>query len=225
MENQKKQRIIGILILTGLVGVMVLIAGLMARPLLALSRNPEELRTALSQSSHQPLIVLGFLLLVILQVFAAIVPGGPFEIAAGYAFGVLPGALLCDAAMTFASICVFQLSRKFGMRFVKLFVTEEKLREVKILHTTDNSRLIIFLLFLIPGTPKDILSYLVGLTDLSLRDWIFITAVGRFPSILLSALSGSALQSERYEIFLVVLVVIGALSVLGSLWYRKHNHD
>ena len=81
----------------------------------------------------------------------------------------------------------------------------------------------VFLFFLIPGTPKDLISYAVGLTDLSLKKWILITAVGRFPAIYLSALSGTALGNQDYGIFILVLVIIGALSAAGYLVYRRKN--
>lgn len=169
--------------------------------------------------------VVAFMGLLILQVFAAVVPGGPFEIAAGLAFGPVRGALICDAAITVGSTLVFLFSRKFGMKFIELFFSREKIEGVKILRTTEQSEVLIFLLFLIPGTPKDLLSYLVGLTDLPLLHWILIAAVGRFPAILLSTMSGSAIAGRRYEIFILLMAVLAALSVLGTVWYRRKNKD
>ncbi|MBR5047708.1 MAG: TVP38/TMEM64 family protein [Eubacterium sp.] len=217
----KKKRILGTSIFIFIVALMILITVLLTKPLLELSSHPEELKEAVQNTGVKG--ILGFIAIAILQVFAAIVPGGPLEIAAGYAFGIVKGTLICDLAMSAGSVMVFLLSRKFGLPFIELFFSREKIEEVKILKTNERSRFIIFLLFLIPGTPKDILSYLVGLTDLELPVWIFIVAVGRFPSILLSAMSGTALSAERYEIFAVVILVICTLSLLGAWWYRKKN--
>lgn len=69
----------------------------------------------------------------ILQVLLAVIPGGPFEIGAGYAFGVIRGTLICDFAMTTASVIIFLFVRRFGMKFVELFVSREKIESVKIL--------------------------------------------------------------------------------------------
>ena len=217
----KKKRILGISIFIFILLVMILITVLLTKPLLELANHPEELKEAIQHTGIKG--ILGFFAIAILQVFAAIVPGGPLEIAAGYAFGIFRGALICDLAMSAGSVMVFLLARKFGIPFIELFFSREQIENVKILKTNERSRWIIFLLFLIPGTPKDILSYLVGLTDLDLPAWIFIVAVGRFPSILLSTLSGSALSSEKYEIFAVVLVVICLFTLLGALWYHKKN--
>ena len=217
----KKKRILGITIFILILAVMIVISFLITKPLLELADHPEELKEAVQNTGIKG--ILGFMAIAILQVFAAVVPGGPLEIAAGYAFGAFKGAVICDLAMSAGSIMVFLLSRKFGLPFIELFFSKEKIENVKILKTNERSRFIIFLLFLIPGTPKDILSYLVGLTDLEFPAWIFIVAVGRFPSILLSTLSGTALSSERYGIFAVVILVICLLTLLGALWYRKKN--
>jgi uncharacterized membrane protein YdjX (TVP38/TMEM64 family) len=216
-----RKRILGILILLVVLGLMALIAWKMAAPVLRLTKDPHSLRAYID--SRGPAGVLLFMLLVILQVFAAVVPGGPFQIAAGYAFGIIKGALICTAATAIGSILVFLLSRKFGMRFIRLFFSEEKIKSVKILKTEGTETLLIFLLFLIPGSPKDLLSYLVGLTDLPLRKWIPIVTIGRFPSILFSAMSGSALQSQRYVVFAVIMCLFGALTIAGTLWYRRRS--
>lgn len=217
----KKKRILSIFIFAAVIATMIVITVLMMKPVSELAGDPEKLRDAVKSSGITT--VLYFDALLILQVFAAIVPGGPFEIAAGYAFGIIPGALICDIGMSIGGILVFLLSRKFGIRFIELFFTKEEIENIKILKTTKDSRFMIFLIFLIPGTPKDILSYLLGLTDLPLKEWIFINFVGRLPAILLSSLSGNALADEKYGVFIVVVTVIVVLTGFGALWYKKRN--
>ena len=159
----------------------------------------------------------------ILQVLLAVIPGGPFEIGAGYAFGVIRGTLICDFAMTTASVIIFLFVRRFGMKFVELFVSREKIESVKILKSSRRSESIIFLLFLIPGTPKDLLSYLVGLTDIKLSHWIIICAAGRMPAIFLSVLSGNALNKADYTFVILMFAVMIALSICGFFFYRSRN--
>ena len=146
-----------------------------------------------------------------------------FEIGAGYAFGVIRGTLICDFAMTTASVIIFLFVRRFGMKFVELFVSREKIESVKILKSSRRSESIIFLLFLIPGTPKDLLSYLVGLTDIKLSHWIIICAVGRMPAIFLSVLSGNALNKADYTFVILMFAVMIALSICGFFFYRSRN--
>ena len=94
---------------------------------------------------------------------------------------------------------------------------------VKILKSSRRSESIIFLLFLIPGTPKDLLSYLVGLTDIKLSHWIIICAVGRMPAIFLSVLSGNALNKADYTFVILMFAVMIALSICGFFFYRSRN--
>lgn len=191
------------------------------RPLLQFVSEPEKFRLWVEEKGIWG--VLAFMGMNILQVFLAVIPGGPFEVGAGYAFGVIKGTIICDLAMTIASILIFLLVHRFGMRFVELFVSREKIESVKILKNSRRRESIIFLLFLLPGTPKDLLSYLTGLTDMKLSHWIFISAVGRLPGIYLSVLSGSALGSEKYHITVIAFAVLIILYILGLLIYRIHN--
>ena len=188
-------------------------------PVLRMADDPEELRRYIG---NMGIWGAAFMILVTaIQVVAAVIPGGPIEIAAGYCFGPLAGALISDIGMTLGSLAVFLLVRRFGMSFIEIFFSRERIESLRFLKTTGQSRLVLFLLFLIPGTPKDIIAYAVGLTDLSLASWLFITAVGRFPSVLLSTLSGDALGDRRYGHFIIVIIVLAAAAGIGSMIYRK----
>lgn len=219
-NNLKKYRFI-ILILSVLFLTFLTIA--IGKPLLSFISKPEAFRDWVASKG-----ILGAFLFIglnILQVFLAIIPGGPFEIGAGYAFGIPLGTLLCDIAMTLGGVINFLLVRKFGMRFIELFTTREKIESIKFLKLNKKSTHLLFLFFLLPGTPKDLLCYAVGLTNIKLSTWILINFVGRFPAILLSAMSGSALGEQRYEIFILVMAVILALYLLGVFLYNKHNKN
>lgn len=220
-NRQKKWLRIFLLIL-----VIIFLAAItyfVGKPMVRFASDPAQFRVWVNEKGV--LGILAFMGMVIFQVFMAVIPGGPFEICAGYAFGIWRGALLCDLATTLGSIVVFLFVRRFGMDFVELFVSREKIESVKFLKSSRQSESIIFLLFLIPGTPKDLLSYLVGLTDMKLSHWIFITFVGRFPAIFLSALSGSALGTARYEIAIAAFAIIIVLYIIGLIVYRFHNRD
>ena len=85
------------------------------------------------------------------------------------------GTGLCLLGALLGSVTVFLFVKKFGMRFVALFVSEEKIRSLKFLQNEKRLNLIAYILFLIPGTPKDVMTYIVGLTPMKLSFWIFIT--------------------------------------------------
>lgn len=218
-----KSRTRGILLMAAVVAVMVVIMVRVGGPLIRVAGEPEKLEAYLEEQGAAGVWI--YMGLVILQIIAAVVPGGPFEIAGGYLYGPFRGALICDLAMMAGSTVVFLLSRYIGRKFVHLFFSEKQIRSVKFMNSGSSGRrdLFLFLFFLIPGTPKDLLSYVAGLTDVSLQAWLFITFVGRFPAIYLSALSGTILSSRNYAGFILMLILFGALSVIGILLYEKKN--
>ena len=210
------------IVLTILAVLFLFVVGyFIGKPMVALVSDPGEFQVWVERQGI--LGVLAFIGMVIFQVFAAIIPGGPFQIGAGYAFGVWKGSLICDFATTLASVVIFLLVRRFGVSFIELFIDKEKLESIKFLKDNEKVEGILFLLFLIPGTPKDLLSYFAGLTRIKLSHSIFICGVGRFPAIFLSCISGSALSTAQYELAIVAMVVIIVCSVGGILIYRHHT--
>ena len=159
--------------------------------------------------------------MVILQVVIAVLPGEPFEIAAGYAFGAVEGSLLCIAASTLGSITVFLLVRYFGVPLVEVFFSEEKLRRIKFLKTTPKRDFIFFIIFMIPGTPKDLLCYFAGLTDIRLSLWLLICSLCRLPSIVTSTVGGDALGTSNYWFAAAVFAITLVISLVGLLFYKK----
>ena len=193
------------------------------KPLLAFMSEPEAFRAWVDSKGIWGVII--FMLLNIVQVLLAIIPGGPFEVGAGYAFGVIPGTILCDIAMSIGGVINFLFVKKFGMKFIELVTTKEKIESVRFLKANKKSEMLLFLFFLLPGTPKDLMCYVVGLSNIKLSTWIIINVVGRFPAILLSAMGGDALGEQNYIFFIVALIVLFLLYLVGSFLYNKHNKD
>lgn len=189
------------------------------RPMLRLVRTPELFRDWVD--THGLWGRLLFVGMVVLQVVVAIIPGEPLEIGAGYAFGFWEGTLLCLAGISLGSILVFALVRRFGVRLVEVFFSREKIRSLRFLRDGRRRDLLIFLVMLIPGTPKDLLSYFVGLTDIRFSHWALIAAVARIPSVVTSTAGGSAMGERKY---LAAMAVFGAtllISGVGIWLYRK----
>lgn len=215
----KKSRIILLIVVILFATLIVVLVG---KPMIRFISDPEAFRAWVDSKGIVGIII--FMVLNILQVILAIIPGGPFEIAAGYAFGIIKGSILCDIAMTAGSMIIFFLVRKFGMRFIELFVDREKVENLAILKTNQKKNALLFLFFLLPGTPKDLLSYAVGLTDIKFSTWLLINLIGRFPAILLSAMSGSSLVEKRYEYFAIFMGIILFFYLIGAFIYRRHNN-
>lgn len=210
------------LILALSITVMAGLTALLWTPMINFIKDPNSLATWIEDAGIWGPIV--FMLLNTAQVLLAIIPGGPFEVAAGALFGPWAGTLMCDLAMTAGGMMTFFFVRKFGMKFIQLFVDKKEIESVKFLHSNSKYTTLLFLFFLLPGTPKDLMCYVVGLTNINWTTWFFINFIGRFPAILLSALGGSALGEQKYEIFIATFAIIILLYFLGSFLYKKFNH-
>lgn len=193
------------------------------KPLINFIENPESLALWIENAGIWGPII--FMFLNTIQVLLAIIPGGPFEVAAGALFGPWAGTLMCDVSMTLGGMITFFFVRKYGMKFIELFVDKKEIESVKFLHSNETYTRLLFLFFLFPGTPKDLMCYVVGLTDIKWTTWLFINFVGRFPAILLSTLSGSALGEQKYGIFIVAFTIIIVLYFFGTFLYKKLNHN
>lgn len=161
-----------------------------------------------------------FVGMVVLQVLVAFIPGEPIELAAGYAFGFWEGTILTLLGFLIGSWLVFLLVQKFGVKLVEVFFSADKIREFSFLKNPKKTKAIAFLLMLIPGTPKDFLSYFAGLTQLTLWQWLLIVAVGRLPSLITSTATGAAAGEENYILSGVMLGITVLLTVAGILYYR-----
>lgn len=214
-----QQKIVGAVAAGITVVVFILLIWLVGAPLVRFASQPENFRLWID--SHGFYGRLAYMGMVILQVVVALIPGEPFEIAGGYAFGALEGTLLCLLASSVGSVCVFLLVRRFGVRLAEIFFSREKLRSVRFLQATPRRDLLFLVVFMLPGTPKDLLCYFAGLTDIRFPVWLLICSLGRIPSIITSTLGGNALGTKNYWgavlVFVITLFISG-----GSLLFYEH---
>lgn len=193
------------------------------RPLIQFVREPERFRAWVdSRGAAAPLLFIG---MVVLQVIVAVIPGEPLEIAAGYAFGALEGTLLCLTGTFIGGMIVFLLVRRFGTRAIEIFIPLDDLRSLRFLQKSERRlHFWVFFIFFLPGTPKDLMCYFVGLTRLPLKSWIVISLVARLPSLITSTVGGNALGTERYLFAALVFCATLLISALGVYIYRKIGH-
>lgn len=159
--------------------------------------------------------------LQILQVFVALLPGELIELALGYSFGFFGGTLICLLGIAIATLPVFLLTKRFGMRFVEIFFDREKIESLAFINNEKKLKGLVFLLFFIPGTPKDLLTYFIGLTPLSISEFLILTLLARIPSIVTSTASGSFFAEGDCLLSAFVFLITGALSIFGLWTYRR----
>ena len=192
---------------------------LVGKPMIEFVREPESFRAWVDSSGFVSRVI--FVGMVVFQLIIALIPGEPLEMGAGYAFGAVEGTILCIIGCVIGSALVFLFVRRFGVKLVEVFFPREKIRSLRFLQDSRRLNLLTFIVFFIPGTPKDLLSYFIGLTDMKLGTWLLITAVARIPSIVTSTVTGDALGLKDYQFALIAFGVTLALSLLGILVYRR----
>lgn len=214
-RTQKRKRIIAIAVTGTVLLAMLLLTLLLWRPLVRIVSDPASFRDWIEEKGvWGPLIYIGS---VILQVIIALIPGEPFEIAGGYAFGAIWGTLYALIGATVGGMLVFFAVRRFGVKLARTFFSQEKLDSLRFLQSTKRRDFLFFLIFMIPGTPKDLLSYFAGLTKIKPWTWLLISSVGRLPSLVTSTVGGDALGSRSYLVALIVFAATLLVSIIGLL--------
>lgn len=168
--------------------------------------------------------VIGELILVLimaLQVVFAFLPGEIVEIAAGYLYGSIGGMIICLLGSAIGSTIIFKFVQKYGIKFIRRLINIEKLNSLDFFYNREKRNILCFILFFIPGTPKDILTYFIPLTDMNFSTFLLITTIARIPSIITSTVGGNAIGVENYMFSIIVFVVTGIISCFGIFIYKK----
>ena len=155
-----------------------------------------------------------------LQVVVAFIPGEFVEIAIGYIYGAWYGSLLCLVGITVGSIFAILIARRFGRELVYALYPKEKLEGAFLFKDKTGRNLLTFLLYLIPGTPKDCFTYAIGLTDMSILHYLLLTVLARYPSVISSCFGGHALGSSGLADAIIIMAVTAGVSVVGLFVYR-----
>lgn len=189
------------------------------RPLVQFVSEPEQFREWVDERGMFGRFA--FIGMMILQVFVAFIPGEPLEIGAGYAFGAVEGSLLCMIGTAIGSTLVFLFVKKFGVKAAEVFFPKEKINSFSWFHNTTRLKPLMFLVFFIPGTPKDLLTYVAGLTSINLPQFLLISMTARVPSIITSTVGGNALGIGNHIFAIVVFAATLVISAAGVMIYNK----
>lgn len=203
--------------------LLVLLCVVVGVPMLRFLQTPDAFRQWVDR--HGVWSRVAFTGMMFAQVVIAFIPGEPLEIAAGYAFGFWEGTFLCMAGIFLGSLIVFLFVRNWGIRVVEVFFPRERILSLRFLRDPKKRDILTFLIFFLPGTPKDVLTYGIGLTDMPLSTWLFISTVARIPSIVTSTVGGNALGIQDYWFALLVFGITLAVSLCGLLIYRHLNRE
>lgn len=175
--------------------------------------------------------VVGWFVMVgiqVLQIIVAFLPGEPIEIIMGVFYGSIGGLFTCLLGILIGSILVYLLSKYIGKPFVKLFIDIDDLEKYKFLRNTKKVELTVFILFFIPGTPKDALTYLAPFVPIKPKKFFVISTIARIPSVITSTFLGDQIIKGNYLIAIIVFIITAIISVAGILfsnYYTKRKQN
>lgn len=141
------------------------------------------------------------------QIFLFIIPGEPIEILAGVCYGSLWGTVFIMLSSVIITAFIYLLVHKLGRKFIYDFVPKDKIQKIensKVFQNTKAIRFIIFILFFIPGTPKDLLTYIAALLPIKPLEFIIISTIARFPSVISSTWAGASLLEGNWKFSLMI---------------------
>jgi uncharacterized membrane protein YdjX (TVP38/TMEM64 family) len=161
------------------------------------------------------------------QVVIAFLPGEPVEIVMGIMYGPIIGTLSCFLGIILGTLIIFALARLIGKPFISLFIDVDKLNNYRFLNSKAKKDTIIFTLFFIPGTPKDLLTYFAPFLKMNIFRFIIISLFARIPSVITSTISGASISSGNWKLTIIMFVSTFIVAIIGlyinKLYMKKHN--
>ena len=155
-----------------------------------------------------------FMLVQILQVLLAPVPGEATGFIGGYLFGVTKGFIFSSIALSIGSIINFGLGRFLGQRYVRKVIPAKYLARFDMVAKREGV-LIVFMLFVFPGFPKDYLCLFLGLSALPFKIFVFMTTIGRMPGTFILSLQGAMLFEQNYWILAIATAICSGIVLIG----------
>lgn len=181
-------------------------------------------RLAAFQDWVETLGIGGWLLLFAIQyvqIVVAFIPGGPIQIVAGALFGPWGGLAICVGGTLLATATVFSLVSRFGHSVISLFVDESDILKYKFLNDEKRLEGLVLILFFIPGTPKDALTYLFALTKMDMSRFVLLSTLARLPAMVTSLLAGDSIVGGQWGRAVIMFAVMTVISGFGLLIHRK----
>lgn len=233
MKKINKAKMLKLIALILIVAIL-LIATIYMIPIIKKINTPEgqiEVKEKIQQSGIIGVLILFGLELA--QVVLAILPGEPIEILAGICFGPIWGTIFLMISIFIVTCIIYFLVKKYGRNFIYEFFPEEKVNKLensKLFKDHKKIEIVMIILFLIPGTPKDLLVYIGGLLPIKSSRFIEISTLLRFPSIISSTIAGDNIIEGKWRIailayavtFLITFIVIFIVNKLDKNKVTEH---
>ncbi|MGL5574335.1 MAG: TVP38/TMEM64 family protein [Sarcina sp.] len=241
MENEKNKNIKYLKWLIAIVAILVIVVPIIMNfdKWMHFLSNPNKIKQLILSYGSYSIFV--FIFLQIMQIVIFFIPGEVVQFAGGYIFGPYLSFVLCIIGIVIGSAITFSISRKFGKPFVEKIVSKDSLwiirkieaakhhREEKHPHKArkKHPKTIIFILYMIPGIPKDILGYISGIADMSLKEFLIISTIARSPALFISCFFGNKIVKIKdyftgeYMWFWIGGTIVALIIVIIVLYYSR----
>lgn len=208
--------------------LIVLIGIIVALPVYIFFFHPEVFETLKDLTAvrkylegYKTLGLLIYLGVQIIQIVIAAIPGQAVQLAAGYLYGVPLGFLVTLIGVTLGSIITFYLARLMGKEALFVLFGKDKLQKFIDYLNSKHAFILVFIIYLIPGIPKDLFNYAAGVSDMSLKAFLIISLAGRTPGIIGSLAIGAMYESGSYTGIIILGGIAVMLFALGIIYWKK----
>ena len=224
MSQEKAQRRKKIYTIVKFARLLILVVGiplyifLFHREVFTVFRSVETIQNFFeAHKSESVLIYLGG---QILQVVIAAIPGQAFQLAAGYFFGFFQGLLWSVVGVILGTIVTFFLARILGRDAMYLIFGEKKLQSFIDKLNSKRAYLLVFIIYLIPGIPKDLFNYAAGVSEINFKAFLILSSLGRIPGMMGSLIIGLMVRNGDYTA-LIIIGIAAAVIVVVAFIFRK----
>lgn len=157
----------------------------------------------------------------ILQIVICIIPGQWLQFAAGYMYGFWLGYLYSLIGAFLGSILTYYIAKILGHDAMHLIFGEQKIKQMLRTLNSKKAIVLVFIIFLIPGVPKDLCNYVAGLSEMKLKPFLVVSLIGRTPGMMGSLLIGRQIQTGGYVSAAVIAGIAIVLFSLGIIFRKK----
>lgn len=181
----------------------------------------QSLPLRLSAGKSKAVAVLVLITAQAAQVVISFIPAGPFQIAASYLYSVGMALLISLVGCVIGSIIAFQLARVLGLEAMEVIWGKEKFQKYHAKLNESKALALVFLLYIIPAIPKDMICYVAGLTNLKLSDFIIVSTAARIPAMIGNLLIGYFMAQHNYYGVAATVLIIALIALMAIIYRDK----
>lgn len=218
--KEEKMKLVTRGIVFGVMLALMIAATIALIPVISILKTDEGMDSLLNYiKEKETLGILIFIGLQALQVIIPLIP--PIQIIGGVLFGSVMGSVYSCIGIYLGMSIVFGIVRIFGYPIVEALVDGKDLKKFKFLEDSAKVEIIFFILYFIPGMPKDTLSFVAPLTSVKPKHYFLYVLPARFPLMILAAVFGASVRNGDYTFSVILCIIMIDLAIIGILFRDK----